>query len=532
MGLDAASGRIHPVTTSAMERTAAPSARVSRSVPWVFFAIGTLVSAMFSWSVSLWNDEAITVSAAQRTLAELWTMLHNVDAVHGLYYMFMHFWIGPFGTSEFALRLPSALAIGASAAGVYLLTRRLADPRTAIIAGVVACTLPRLAWAGIEARPYAFTAAIAVWATIALLNASERGRAWRWAVYAVAAGIGILLNIYLALLVAAHAITVLIIHRWTRRLAAFVAAALASALIGATAVISAAGQTGQLGTLGPRDPLQIARLIVVNQFFLGETPSDDAVSPLFDTAWRIAGIAAAVVGIGMMLIALIRRPDGVSTAAHTRLLTVIVPWLALPPAVVAAYAITIAPLFQARYFTFTAPAAAVLVAVGWTTLRHPAARRALTAIYLLCIAVVYGSQRVPTAKAGSDWAAAAAYIDRAASHGDGIYFTPRYPAVDGVATWTARRMTYGYPEAFEGLDDLTLRTTGSHDGTLDGTSAVLEDVLPELRSHATVWVAYAPRYFDSIIDADRALLQSTGYHETTRRVGSGSILVRYERDGS
>lgn len=52
-----------------------------------------------SWNVSLWTDEAATIAGARRALPELWLMLQNVDAVHGLYYLLMHFWIDLFGQS-------------------------------------------------------------------------------------------------------------------------------------------------------------------------------------------------------------------------------------------------------------------------------------------------------------------------------------------------------------------------------------------------------------------------------------------------
>ena len=79
---------------------------------------------------SLWFDEGATISAsASRTLPELWRLLGHIDAVHGLYYLLMHGWFAIFPPTEFWSRFPSALAIGAAAAGVTVFTRQFAAAR-------------------------------------------------------------------------------------------------------------------------------------------------------------------------------------------------------------------------------------------------------------------------------------------------------------------------------------------------------------------------------------------------------------------
>src|SRR3954447_15910920 len=83
----------------------------------VVFLVATALSAVGSGGVSLWTDEAVTLSVATRTWGELWDLLGHVDAVHGLYYALMKPWVEAFGGSEVALRAPSALAAGGAAAG-------------------------------------------------------------------------------------------------------------------------------------------------------------------------------------------------------------------------------------------------------------------------------------------------------------------------------------------------------------------------------------------------------------------------------
>ena len=79
--------------------------------------LGILVSAFGSWQPSYWGDEAASVMSAERSLSSLFRMLGNVDAVHGAYYLILHFWIQAFGATEFSTRLPSAIAIGNAISG-------------------------------------------------------------------------------------------------------------------------------------------------------------------------------------------------------------------------------------------------------------------------------------------------------------------------------------------------------------------------------------------------------------------------------
>ena len=79
--------------------------------------LAVVVSAAGAARPSLWFDEAATISASTRTVGELWRMVANIDAVHGLYYLLMHGWFAVFPATEFAARLSSSVAAGVAAAG-------------------------------------------------------------------------------------------------------------------------------------------------------------------------------------------------------------------------------------------------------------------------------------------------------------------------------------------------------------------------------------------------------------------------------
>ena len=86
------------------------------SAPLIGLAAAVLASAG-AGVPSYWGDEAASVLSAGRPLPSLFALLGRVDAVHGLYYLFLHGWISLVGTSEALVRLPSAVAIGFAVAG-------------------------------------------------------------------------------------------------------------------------------------------------------------------------------------------------------------------------------------------------------------------------------------------------------------------------------------------------------------------------------------------------------------------------------
>jgi mannosyltransferase len=157
--------------------------------PLVAGLAALLLGAAFSWVSSYWSDEATTLQVARLPLGELLAFVHQRDAVHTAYYLVMHFWVGAFGEAEVATRFPSAVFVGAGAAGVLVLTRMLTTRRTALLAAAIFAVLPRFTLEAAEARPYALSAALAVWVTVLLLVASRRHRRRWWIGYgAVLAG--------------------------------------------------------------------------------------------------------------------------------------------------------------------------------------------------------------------------------------------------------------------------------------------------------------------------------------------------------
>ncbi len=170
---------------TASEQATPRRSRVA-SLTWTVPVVVTAALGLFEiGGPQLWRDEFATWSAAGRTLPQLWAMLHNIDAVLGIYYFGMHLWMAAFGDSATAMRLPSVIAMTLAAGVVGLIGRRLAGNAAGLVSGLVFALVPSVSRYAQEARPYAFATLFAALATLLFLRAMERPRWSRWAIYSV-----------------------------------------------------------------------------------------------------------------------------------------------------------------------------------------------------------------------------------------------------------------------------------------------------------------------------------------------------------
>ncbi|MGN7797596.1 glycosyltransferase family 39 protein [Leifsonia sp. 22587] len=427
--------------------------------PWtiagIFGLLATVLCAAASWIPSLWGDEAATLLSAKRPVGSLIGMLLHVDAVHGLYYLFMHGWIRLAGESAFALRLPSAVAVGAAVAAVTLIAGRRGGARAAVVAGIVATVLPRLTYAGEEARSYAFTAAAAAWLTLLLLWLVDGGgrrlapaaRRLAWLLYAVGMAVSSYLFLYFATLLIAHG-AVLLGSRASR------------STLRAWAVCAA----GCMLTLMPLAALAYLERSQIS--YLSATPDDPSIWYYFlwfgmpwvaIPAWAL--IALALWPAWRAWRTRVMRPSGTGPrGVSTRL--VAATWLFLPTGVMLVVNL-VYPMYTGRYSTFAAPAAALLVAEGILVLgrliggdprRTVAATAGATLVFVALCAPVYVLQRGPYAKNDSDWAEISAAMRANAGPGDAVVFDE-----SARPSQRPRLAMRTYPDGFRGVRDVTLR---------------------------------------------------------------------------
>lgn len=407
-----------------------------------------------SWGISkpsMWADEVATVAAANRPIGGLWVMLHHIDAVHATYYALIHFYGGIFGFSPMSLRLLSAAAVTAAVILLYPLGKRLYGAKTAWIAVLIGAVLPRLTWAATEARSYALDALMGVVATLLLLRALDaprnpRAGRLRWVLYALTLTAGTYLFLYVLLLGLSHGVWVWLKkrHEFNRWLLSFAAAALACTYL----LILANDEKHQIAWL-PSVGQQTIPEVFEGQYFLGNP-------------------ALAYLCVGLILAALV---GGVALrySRTERNATVLLGLcVVLPTSLTLAYSLLRKSIYDTRYFSFSAPLLAILLAWAVTRIFSRGAAIVALAVLVALSLQSYSLFRQPESKS-TNWAALASLVSAKASPHDGILyadFLDRSPSLS--------RIHIGYPKAFSRLNDLTLALpfTKSH-GLFD------ERVLPE-----------------------------------------------------
>jgi mannosyltransferase len=478
-----AAGAPAPARASAPQRAAGVD-RLRLGRVAAFVGLGAaIVSLLGSWIPSLWGDEAASVLSATRPIGTLLTMLTHVDAVHGAYYLGLHEWVRLFGSSTFAVRVPSALAIGVCASAVTWLCGRVGGAgrapslRFAVLAGTFAAILPRLTYAGEEARGYAFSAAIATVLWVVVVETLRRGMPSRrgWAAYAVVLTIGVYVFLYLALLAVAIAVVVLLDADRRRHVRHFAIATAAAFLAASPLFVLAQLERHQIAFLAHRQVV---------------TPNSVLVKMWFG-AWPFALIAWALILLATALWVreLVRR-RAVRTVS---LEAVALAWLVIPTGILVLSSIVVAG-YTPRYGTFAAPAAAILMALGVRRLdgihfsrRMPHALFAGVAVVavLAAAAPVWAGQRTPWAKNQSDWNDIAATVQSKARPGDAIVFD------ESVRPSRRPRLALDTdPAAFAGVTDVLLKTPYTESATWHATTYSIAEAaaLGRFADTSRVWL--------------------------------------------
>jgi len=482
--------------------------RARRSDAVLATVIGGVAAASsfaFSWNPSFWGDEAASVMSAQRPLPSLFSMLGNVDAVHGAYYLFVHFWIRAFGISELAVRAPSALAVGVAAAGIVVLALRLSDRRTAVLAGLACAVLPRFTHMGAEARSYAFSAAIAVWLTVVLVRllTSRKTRWPAWAVYAVLLAAGTYVFLYSVLLVIAHGIFIAAVRPGRNLVRRWAAATGAGILLALPIAVASISERSQLAFLANRHAVTAHRVLVTQWF---------GTTNLAIVCWALILVALAVA---------VRHPGRPSS----RLALLAALWLIVPTGLLLVANATVAPLYQGRYASFAAPAAAILVALGVQGLVSRRVQLVAAALVIALALPTWVAQRGEFAKdRGSDWRQASAFIHDHASPGDGIYFDP--------STKPSRRprlALHVYPGDYAGLVDVAVKTPfDEHPGLWD-IALPLADASAAISTVDRLWVVDLHGSTADTSTEQAAILRADGFRLTDSTRLHRTTIYEYTR---
>ncbi|KAA6222126.1 hypothetical protein CP973_09380 [Streptomyces albofaciens JCM 4342] len=501
-----------PSTAPASLPSTAPSGSVLArlAVP----AIPALLAlALGLWGIrrsdSLWRDEAVTWQVGQRSVAEIWHMLGEVDVVHGLYYVLMHGLFEVFGTGPAVLRMPSVLAIVVAAAATAAAGRRLAGPWAGLAAGLVLALIPNIQHYAQEGRAYALVTAGTAVATQLLVSASstarrdrpgrpgraDRAGRGRWAAYAAVMLTTALLNWFSLFVLPAHAVTVLVARRrGARPLLAPWSVAAAVVVAGALPLIHASrAQAGQVSWI---EPVAVSTLLGIAVLVL------------------VALVCARVPYPG--------RGRAAMSPASAGLPLLVVPQCGLLLA-----SVLVEPLYLDRYVLYTNIGFALLLGVGVAAAVQALPGRTwvllagVTALGFAALLPVETGLRAPTSRA-DDVLRAAHRVAASARSGDGVLFIPAARRDTALVT----------PSAFTGLKDLALTGDPVSSGTIKGVEGSPEHIRAAmLAEHRIVVVTDTRRAARPAParEAEKLRVLARHFQRTERTDSVGRRVEVYER---
>ncbi|HET7244719.1 MAG TPA: glycosyltransferase family 39 protein, partial [Streptosporangiaceae bacterium] len=506
-------------------------ARAARYAPAGAAALVMVVLGLWGLArdSAMGNDEVATRWAALLSLRDLAHLLNNQDAVHGFYYLLMHFWAAA-GSSPAVLRIPSVVAMAAAVALVAILTGRLTGSGWAgLFAGLVMALIPMISFYAQTARSYAMVLACVVAATLVLVRAldaeaagagGQRVTRW-WLGYGALVAVGGYLNEMSLLVLAAHAVTVLaarygtaVARRWA------VTAAVSVALVVPLILISIREDAAV--TWIPRPGLGALRVLFHDYF--------GSATVLAVILLACAVIAVLPGGGG---------PAGPGPAAGAwwrggvSLPSVAAPLMVAPALLLVFESLVARPFYVDRYVLYGAAGAAMLAGTGlWRAGRWLARRSGSrpglvwvpgVAVCVCALVLQLGPQhriRTPASRL-FDFGGPSAYVGANARQGDGVMFFGNL----------FRKARLGYPQDYTKTTDFGMAKSPERTGSFRGTDKPFPAVRPLLLGYQRVWVighVPSPRLPAGLLRSESAVLQQNFRLAAERRF-KGIVVTLWQR---
>jgi mannosyltransferase len=472
---------------------AAPPSRWRAGAGWYLPAAlaAAVMAALGVWGLArdsaMGNDEVATRWAALLPLHLLTHLLRHVDAVHGLYYLLMHGWMAV-GTSPAVMRIPSVIAMVVAVALVVIIGRRLTGSAWAgLFAGLIVALTPTISYYAQTARSYALVFACVAGSTLALLHAlaaeapateasKARFPAGRWLVYAVLLVLGGYLNELSLLVVAAHAVTVLLARYGRRVVMAWAAVAAVSVIVVLPLAALSAREDAAVAWI-PRPGLWSLRILFHDYF--GAT-----------TAVAVLLFCCAVAAV-LPPLHRGRRAPGPAwwSQGGVSLPSVAAPLLVVPGALLILESLVAHPLYVDRYVLYGEAGAALLAGAGalrigrW--LAGATGRPTLLWVpgVVVCVLALVlqlaPQQRVRTPQSRLfDFGGPSRYLAAHARPGDGVLFFSDF----------YRKARLGYPADYRNVSDFAMAQSPAAAGDFQGRDKPVGTVQSLMTGYQRIWV--------------------------------------------
>ena len=398
----------------------APETRARRlwllAPPAVALLAGGLATIHIRRSLGLAEVESVLQS--RRPWLDLVPVWH-ANASSAVHLALLKGWLHV-GTSDWVARVPSVVAVALAAAVVYAIGVRLFDRRIALAAGVLFSASAFTAGIGRDAGPMALAVLAATLTTWLFVIAYESDHALAWGAYAVLAGASVYVHPACALVLLAHAATVVLDPR--PRLATVTVTGIVVAALAAPGVVRVLAGHRHLV-----DPLP--------------QPSLRDVGAAVHAASGRNGLLLALAAGGAAVL-------GVRFAARLQAskLTLLAAWAVAPLAGVVILSIA-RPALDPRYLAVSTPALCLLAAVGLVA----RLRWAVLAVVAVATLALSGYRVVQLERLRTEeWRSAVSYAIAARGAGDRIVVAPAR-ALSAFSYYAGRdrgSLTPGGPRVF------------------------------------------------------------------------------------
>jgi mannosyltransferase len=425
------------------------------------------------------NDEVATRWAALLGVRQLVHLLAHVDAVHGLYYLLMHGWMAV-GTSPAAMRVPSVAAITVAVAVTAVIARRLTGSAWAgVLAGLVMALTPVISFYAQTARSYAFVIACVAGTTLALLHAmsaeqaSEPGGRMprQWLLYGGLVTLGGYLNEMSLLVLAAHAVTVVLARYGRQAVKHWLTAGAAGAVLVVPLLALSVHQAGAVSWI--QRPGLADMKILFHDYF---------------GATLVVPVLLVVCAVIALLPEAGQQPPWWRAGGLT-LPSVAAPLLVVPAGILICESLVAPPLYVDRYVLYGEVGAALLAGAGlwragrwlaavgrWRTLRWVPGIAVCVCVLVLQLGAQHRA-RTPQSRL-FNFGGPAHFVGAHARPGDGVLFSSNL----------FRKDRLGYPYDFRGVTDFAMAVPPERAGNFRGRDKPFSQIQPLMAGYQRIWV--------------------------------------------
>jgi 4-amino-4-deoxy-L-arabinose transferase-like glycosyltransferase len=380
------------------------SARVLK--PTVVAATITIVSLVLGFTLlgekSFWLDEGYSFAYAQGSWTDLWKVVSTSQANMSLYYVLLHVWLG-LGTSELVIRALSVFFIAGTIPLLYALGRRIMGDVPALVACVLFAVNAFSVQFAQEARGYALAVFLSTLSTLLFVHSVEAPARGKWVAYVLVSGVGAYAHFFVAFVLAAHVVALVLLGPRRPRLGTL------AAIYGSVAVLVSplilfvlTRSQGQISWIPSPTPGALVRAF--------EDLSGGA-SPWLPLAYLAAALGGAVGARRALRTGRLQPWHGALVAA----------WFLIP--MCGSFLLSFAkPIFVSKYLIVALPALALAAAFGITRLPSRTAIGIAAGAMVVLSAVGLVDWYADYKK--DDWRGAARFLVDNTQPGDGLVVVP------------------------------------------------------------------------------------------------------------